>query len=126
MLGRTSGEVFGMLLSLLTFILLLYLHFVVVLHISFFFIYIFFSTSSSLSLPWTVAGFLHSFYTFSSAHCRVISDTFIFNHSVNLLTASATFLSGHFLLTGVFYLALLHRHFNLGLSRPPWEQAVLP
>ena len=125
MLGRTSGEVFGMLLSLLTFILLLYLHFVVVLHISFFFIYIFFSTSS-LSLPWTVAGFFHSFYTFSSAHCRVISDTFIFNYSVNLLTASATFLSGHFLLTDVLYLALLHRHFNLGLSRPPWEQAVLP
>ena len=125
MLGRTSGEVFGMLLSLLTFILLLYLHFVVVLHISFFFIHIFFSTSS-LSLPWTVAGFLHSFYTFSSAHCRVISNTFIFNHSVNLLAASATFLFGHFLLTGVFYLTLLHRHFNLRLSRPPWEQAVLP
>ena len=43
-----------------------------------------------------------------------------------LLTASATVLSGHFLPTSVFYLTLLHRHFNLRLSRPPWESAVLP
>ena len=43
-----------------------------------------------------------------------------------LLAASATALSGHFLLTGVFYLMLLHQHFNLRLSRFPWEPAVLP
>ena len=32
----------------------------------------------------------------------------------------------HFLPTGVFYLTLLHRHFNLRLSRLPWEPAVPP
>ena len=73
------------------FILLLHLHFifisffdlhfvVVVLGLSMFFIHIYLSTSS-LSLPWTIAGFLHPFYTFSPAHCRVIRDTFIFNFS---------------------------------------------
>ena len=43
-------------------------------------------------------------------------------------TASATVLSGHFLPTGVFYLALLPQHFwlNLRLSKPPWEPAVFP
>ena len=49
----------------------------------------------------------------------------VFNHSVIFLS-SATVLSGHFLPTGVFYLTLLHRHFNLHLSRLPWELAVLP
>ena len=46
----------------------------------------------------------------------------------DLLTASATVLSGRFLPTGVFYLSLFHRHFwlNLHLSRPPWEPVVLP
>ena len=34
-----------------------------------------------------------------------------------LLAASATALSGHLLSTGVFYLTLLHRRFNLRLSR---------
>ena len=42
-----------------------------------------------------------------------------------LLAASAMALSGHFLLTGIFYLMLLHRHFNLRLSRFHWEPAVL-
>ena len=57
------------------------LHFVVVHHLPFFFIHIFFSTSS-LTLPWAIGDFLHQFYTFSPAHRRVIRDTFIFNHSV--------------------------------------------
>ena len=61
--------------------LIFYLDFVVVLHLLMFFIHICFSTSS-LTLPWTIAGFLHPFYTFSPAHRRVIRDTFIFNHSV--------------------------------------------
>ena len=99
------------------------LHFVVVLHLSMFFIHICFSTSS-LTLPWTIAGFLHPFYTFSPAHRRVIRDTFIFRPFH--LAASATVLSGHFLPTGAFCLTLLHRHFNLRLSRLPWEPAVLP
>ena len=33
---------------------------------------------------------------------------------------------GIFLPTGVFYLTLLHPHFNLNLSRFPWGMAVLP
>ena len=49
-----------------------------------FFIHIFFSTSS-LTLPWTIAEFLYPFYTFSPAHRRVVCDTFIFNHSVIFL-----------------------------------------
>ena len=68
-------------------LLLLYLHFifisffdlhfvVVVLRLSMFFIHIYFSTSS-LTLPWTIAGFLYPFCTFNPAHRRVICDTFI-------------------------------------------------
>ena len=82
--------------------------------------------TSSLTLPWIIAGFLHPFYTFSAAHHRVICDTFIFQLFCYLLTTSATVLSGNFLPTGVFYITLLHRHFNLRLSRLPWEPAVLP
>ena len=69
-------------------------------------------------------GFYTPFYTFSPAHHRVIRDTFIFRPFH--LAASATVLSGHFLPTGTFCLTLLHRHFNLRLSRLPWEPAVLP
>ena len=36
-------------------------------------------STSSLTLPWTIAGFLHPFYTFSPVHCRVICEPFIFN-----------------------------------------------
>ena len=48
----------------------------------------------------------------------------LFSHSV--LAGGATALSGYFLPTDVFYLALLHRHFNLRLSRFLWGLAVLP
>ena len=34
-------------------------------------------STSSLTLPWAIAIFLHLFYTFSPAHRRVIRDTFI-------------------------------------------------
>ena len=88
-----------------------HLHFVAVLHLLFFFIHIFFSTSS-LTLPWTIARFLDLFCTFSQAHRRVIRDTFIFQPFRYLLTASATVLSGHFLPTGVFYLTLLPNIFG--------------
>ena len=75
-------------------VLLLYLHFifissfhfhfffdlhfvaVVVLRLFMFFIHIYFLTLS-LTLPWTIARFLHSFYTFSPAHLRLIRNTFI-------------------------------------------------
>ena len=73
------------------------LHFfvVAVLHLSFFFIHIFFSTSS-LTLPWTIARFLDPFCTFSPAHRRVICDTFIFNHSVIFLPRALRFWVGIF------------------------------
>ena len=69
------------------------LHFVVVFHLAMFFIHIFFSTSS-LTLPRTIVGFLHPFYTFSPAHRRVIRDTFIFNHSVIFLPRALRFWVG--------------------------------
>ena len=75
-------------------------------HLSFFFIHIFFLTSF-LTLPWTIVRILDPFCTFSPAHCRVIRDTFIFQPFRYLLTASVTVLSGHFLPTGVFYLTSL-------------------
>ena len=59
-------------------------------------------------------GFYTPFYTFSPAHHRVIRDTFIF-WPFHLAT-SATALNGHFLPTCIFYLALLHQHFNLRLQ----------
>ena len=86
LLGRTSGGFCDV-----------DLHFVVVviLHLSMFFIHIFFS-ASCLTLPWTTARFLDPFCTFSPPHRRVIGDTFIFQPFRYLLTASATVLSGHF------------------------------
>ena len=128
LLGRTSEEVFMMLLFFISFLYLHFifdLNFVVVLHLLFFFIHICFSTSS-LTLAWTIAGFLYRFYTFRPAHRRVIRHNFINQPFRYLLAASATALSGHFLPTGVFYLMLLRRHFTLRLSRLPWELAVLP
>ena len=99
LLGRTSGGFCDV-----------DLHFVVVvvLHWSFFFIHIFFSTSS-FTLPWTITRFLVPFCTFSPAHRRVIHDTFIFQPFHYRLTASAMVLvlSGDFLPTGIFYLTLL-------------------
>ena len=96
-----------------------------------YFIHIFFSTSS-LTLPWTIARFLDLFCTFSPAHHRVIRDTFIFQPFCYLLNASATVLSGHFLPTSVFYLMLLPDIFgtfpifwhNLLLSRFHWDPAT--
>ena len=85
-----------------------------------------FSFRCHASLPWTIAGFLHPFYTFSQVHRRVICKFFIFNHSINLLAASVMAFGGHFLPTGVFYLVLHHLHFNLRLSRLPWGPVVLP
>ena len=96
---------FCIFISFLIFILFLYIHFLDVLHLSLFFIHFAFRTSS-LTLPWTIAGFLHPFYTFSPAHRRVICDTFIFNHSVIFLPRPLRFW------VSVFYLTLLHRHFD--------------
>ena len=83
-------------------------------------------STSSLTLPWTIAGFLHPFYTFSPAHRRVICDTFIFNHSVIFLPRALRFWVGPFLPTGAFLPNASSLTFYLRLSRPPWEPAVLP
>ena len=101
------------------------LHFVVALHLLMFLIHTCFSTSS-LTLPWTIAGFLHPFYAFSPARHRVICKSFIFNHSVIFLPRVLRFWVGIFLPTGVFYLALLHRQFTCFYQKLPWKPAVLP
>ena len=72
-----------------------HLHFVAVLHLLFFFIHIFFSTSS-LTLLLTIVRFLHPFCIVSPAHRRVICDTFIFNHSVIFLRRALRFWVGIF------------------------------
>ena len=115
LLGRTSGGFCDV-----------DLHFVVVIiHLLMFFIHIFFSTSS-LTLPWTIARFLDPFCTFSPAHRRVIRNTFIFNHSVIFLPRALRFWVGPFLPTGAFLPNASSLTFYLRLSRPPWEPAVLP
>ena len=95
--------------SFLIFILLLYLHLSMFFILLLFFIHIFFSTSS-LTVPWTIAGFLLPLYTISPARRRGICDTSIFRLFRYLLAASATALSGHFVATNGSYLMLLHRH----------------
>ena len=53
--------------------------------------------------------FLHPFYTFSSAHCRVICDTFFLTFlcfSVTILPQALRFWAGVFLPMRVFYLEL--------------------
>ena len=99
-IGRTSKETFASSFHFCIFILFLYLHFIVVSSFHFcifisFLIFILLSflfficrdsslicfSTSSLTLLWTITMFLHPFYTFSSAHCSVIRNTFIFNHS---------------------------------------------
>ena len=66
------------------------LHFVVVVHLSMFFIHICFSISY-LTLPLAIAGFLQPFYSFTPAHHIVIRDTLIFNHSVIFLQRALRF-----------------------------------
>ena len=89
--------------------------FIFALHLLLLFFFIHCFSTSSLTLPWTITGFLHQFYTFSPAHRRVIRDTFtlnlcgIFFYS---FMASAKVLSRHFLTTGIFSLTLLHQHFT--------------
>ena len=85
---------------------------------------------SSLTLPWAIAGFLHSFYTFSPAHRTVIRDTFILTFlgsSFTVLPRALRFWAGisthrRFLP----YAPSPHFYHNLLLSRPSWEPAVLP
>ena len=86
-----------------------------------FFIHIFFSTTS-LTLPWTLARFLEPFRTFSPAHRRVIRDTFIFNHSVIFLPRALRFWVDIFYPQAFFTLCSFPTFWhNLLLSRLPWE-----
>ena len=85
------------------------LNFAVVLRLSFFFIHIFFSTSS-LTLPWTIARFLHPFNSFSSAHRRAIPDIFIFNHSAIFWPRGLRHCVDLFYPQAFFTLRSLHRH----------------
>ena len=102
------------------------LHFVVVLHLSMFFIHICFASTSSLTLPWTISGFLHPFYTSSPAHRRAICDTFIFNHSVIFLPRALRFWEGIFYPQAFFTLRSFPTFWhNLLLSRLPWQPAVI-
>ena len=52
-------------------------------------------------------GFYTPFYTFSPAHCRVIHDTFIFNHSVIFLPRALRFWVGIFYPQAFFTLCSL-------------------
>ena len=65
---------FFILLSSLFFLLLFFIHFC---HSVCFCCSFHCFSTSCLTLPWTIAGFLHPFYSFSPAHCRVICNTFI-------------------------------------------------
>ena len=65
---------FFILLSSLFFLLLFFIHFC---HSVCFCCSFHCFSTSCLTLPWTIAGFLHPFYSFSPAHCRVICKTFI-------------------------------------------------
>ena len=71
-----------------------------------FFIHIFFSTSS-LTLPWTVARFLDPFCTFSPAMAERFATLSFFNHSVIFLPRVLRFWVGIFSPKGAFYLTLL-------------------
>ena len=79
-------------------------------HLSMFLIHIYFSTWS-LSFPWAIARFTPNLY-FQPSPTQSDSRHFHFQPFQDLLTASATVLSWRFLSTGVFYLTLLHRHFD--------------
>ena len=63
--------------------------------------------TSSLNLPWGIAGFLHPFYTFSPVHRRVNRDTFILtflDFSVTVLPWLLRFCAGIFYTQALFTL----------------------
>ena len=83
-------------------LLLLYIHFIFVSSFHFWFSFcccslfvVVLSSSacrtSSLTIPWSIVGFLRLLYTFSPAQPRVICDIFIFNHSEIFLSRALRF-----------------------------------
>ena len=118
-----------MMLVVVVFYFVVVLHFAVaVLHFIASYVMLFFSLLFNViphTLPWTIAGFLHPFYTFSPAHRRVIRDIFIFNLSEIFFSQfyrERYVLIGHFLPTGVFYLMLLYRLFTWVYQGLPGSQ----
>ena len=77
LLGRTSSEVFCDVCCSFIFVasFCCCCSSCIASYVMLFFIHCF--KTSSLTLLWTIAGFLHPFYTFSPAYRRVIRDTFI-------------------------------------------------
>ena len=72
---------------------------------------------SSLTLPWAIAGFLHPFYTFSSAHRSVIHGTFNFSGQF-IFTPSATVFTGPFLPQSFFTLRFFACNSDTGRNIP--------
>ena len=69
---------------------------------------------------------LEPFCTFSPAYCRVICDTFNFNHSVIFLPRALRFWVGICYPQAFFTLCSFPTFWhNLLLSRLPWEPAVI-
>ena len=97
-LGRTSSEVFVMLVVVILYSLLFFIHWCFCIS----------EAREGLHQLWALPWLLSIAFAFPS-------------------TASTTVLNEHFLPTDVFYLTLLPRYFwlNLLLSRPRWEPAVL-
>ena len=133
LLGRTTIEVFVMLVVVVVhsflffFLLLFFIHF----YSSFCCCSSFIAFQRHLS---PFRGLSPGFYTHFILSAQLIAEWFetlsfstFPRSSCHSFTASPTVLSGHFLPTGVFYLRLLHRHFTCvyqGAFIPPWEPAV--
>ena len=101
-------------------------HFVVILHLSMFFIHICFSTSS-LTLLCGLSPGVYTHFIFSAQPIAEWFVTLSFSTiPLSYCCAALRLWVGIFLSTCVFCLVLLRRHFSLHLSRPPWGPAALP
>ena len=80
-------------------------------------------STSSFTLPWAIAEFLHSFYTFSPAHRRVICGT---SNLTFLGYLSDTVLSGCFSSTGAIYPTLLRLWLRCGQEQRFWVGVFHP
>ena len=132
LLGRTSREVFMMLVVVVLYSVVV-LHFaVVVLHFIASYVMLFFSllfyVIPHLSMDYRPV--LHPFYTFSPVHRRVIRDTFIFNLSKIFFSQFYRERYGFewaFFTQGVIYLMFLHRLFTwVCQDLPGSQQFFLP
>ena len=115
MLGRTSSEVFVMLLFFASFLCLHFifdLHFVVVLHLSMFFIHICFSTSS-LTLLCGLSPGVYTHFIFSAQPIAEWFATLSFSTiPLSSYRERYGFEWALFYPQALFYLTLLHWHFT--------------